>query len=103
MSQPGHEVPLTGTLVHHVDIDSELKLNEIMIPTCSYRMGVANMGYGYATLGQCLDIVCLVYILAAVNLLKILCKNNVLHSTVISRYRVVKLSLIKLLITVAGF
>lgn len=30
----------------------ERKRTEIMIPTCSYRMGVLNIGYGYAIIGK---------------------------------------------------
>lgn len=30
----------------------ERKRVEIMIPTCSYRMGVSNIGYGYAIIGE---------------------------------------------------
>ena len=28
-------------------------LHEIVVPTCSYRMGVDNMGYGAALIGGC--------------------------------------------------
>lgn len=30
----------------------ENKRTEVMIPTCSYRMGVKNIGYGYAIIGE---------------------------------------------------
>jgi hypothetical protein len=28
-------------------------LHELMVPTCSYRMGVADMGFGAAVIGKC--------------------------------------------------
>lgn len=34
-------------------------LYEFMVPTCSYRMGTANMGYGYAIIGEfCASQIC---------------------------------------------
>lgn len=30
----------------------EKRFTEIMVPTCSYRMGVLNTGYGLAVLGK---------------------------------------------------
>lgn len=33
-------------------IDGKRKITEIMVPTCSYRMGVKNIGFGMAVLGK---------------------------------------------------
>ncbi|CAL1547258.1 unnamed protein product [Lymnaea stagnalis] len=35
-----------------VEFNSEIALSEIMVPTCSYRMGVPNMGYGVAVINK---------------------------------------------------
>ncbi|KAK0043453.1 cell division control protein 1 [Biomphalaria pfeifferi] len=35
-----------------VDLTTLIALSEIMVPTCSYRMGVPNMGYGVAVLNK---------------------------------------------------
>ncbi|XP_059143920.1 uncharacterized protein LOC131931214 [Physella acuta] len=35
-----------------VDFSDLISLSEIMVPTCSYRMGVPNMGYGVAILDE---------------------------------------------------
>ena len=40
-----------GNDVYDLDIRSRKLLHEIVIPTCSYRMGVPDMGYGFAVLG----------------------------------------------------
>ena len=51
--RPGSRVPLEDSHVHHIDIgNNNGMMNEIMVPTCSYRMGVPRMGYGFATLGK---------------------------------------------------
>lgn len=42
---PPHETPLYQLRMDVGDI------HEVQIPTCSYRMGVRNMGYGIAYIG----------------------------------------------------
>ena len=36
------------------DLNDKESLYELMIPTCSYRMGVDSMGYGAAVIGDAL-------------------------------------------------
>lgn len=43
---------LTFTLKGNGKSSQEKKFNEIMIPTCSYRMGVKRIGFGMAVLGK---------------------------------------------------
>lgn len=33
-------------------VDGKIKRTEIMLPTCSYRMGVKNIGFGMAIIGK---------------------------------------------------
>ena len=35
-----------------VDLRGQYSLSEIAVPTCSYRMGEKNMGYGVAIMGK---------------------------------------------------
>ena len=35
-----------------VDFTNLISLNELMVPTCSYRMGTENMGYGVAVISK---------------------------------------------------
>ena len=35
-----------------VDLTQTVSLDEIMVPTCSYRMGVPHMGYGVAIISK---------------------------------------------------
>ena len=35
-----------------VDFTNLISLNELMVPTCSYRMGTKNMGYGVAVISK---------------------------------------------------
>lgn len=45
----------TAYKVHNFDLryhkDTQ-ELLEIVIPTCSYRMGVSDIGYGFAVIGE---------------------------------------------------
>lgn len=34
---------------------NDLRFAEIMIPTASYRMGVKNIGHGFAIIGECVS------------------------------------------------
>lgn len=36
-----------------LDRDTNADYTEIMVPTCSYRMGTTSMGYGMAVIGNC--------------------------------------------------
>lgn len=38
--------------VFHLETNPTV-VQEIVVPTCSYRMGVPEMGYGYAIIGTC--------------------------------------------------
>ncbi len=38
--------------VYKFHLNEDVTLTEISVPTCSYRMGVPRMGYGYAVIGQ---------------------------------------------------
>ena len=38
--------------VYKLHLNDDVTLTEISVPTCSYRMGVPRMGYGYALIGQ---------------------------------------------------
>ncbi len=38
--------------VYKFQLNNDATLNEITVPTCSYRMGVPRMGYGYALIGE---------------------------------------------------
>ena len=35
-----------------IDMRGQYSLNEIAVPTCSYRMGEKNMGFGVAVIGE---------------------------------------------------
>ena len=35
-----------------VDLNNLMGISEILVPTCSYRMGEPNMGYGVAIIGK---------------------------------------------------
>ena len=35
-----------------IDLRGQYSLSEIAVPTCSYRMGEKNMGYGVAIVGE---------------------------------------------------
>ena len=35
-----------------IDMRGQYSLNEIAVPTCSYRMGETNIGYGVAVIGR---------------------------------------------------
>ena len=39
--------------VYNFNMNDKVTLSEIMVPTCSYRMGVPMMGYGSALIGEC--------------------------------------------------
>jgi len=49
----GDVINLTGSSTLTIDFNDSSKLYEITIPTCSYRMGVPQMGYGAAVVGKC--------------------------------------------------
>ena len=38
--------------VYTFELNHDVTLSEITVPTCSYRMGVPRMGYGYAVIGD---------------------------------------------------
>ena len=38
--------------VYNFKLNHDITLTEITVPTCSYRMGVPRMGYGYALIGE---------------------------------------------------
>ena len=38
--------------VYDFDLNNEITMNEVLVPTASYRMGVSNMGYGAAIAGR---------------------------------------------------
>ena len=48
----GSVTDIKDSEVYAIDISSTTSISEIAIPTCSYRMGVPQMGYGSATLGS---------------------------------------------------
>lgn len=58
---PIHSEHLVDNRIVTVDLNNyDVKENyrnftEIMVPTCSYRMGVANIGYGYAVIGKLIE------------------------------------------------
>jgi hypothetical protein len=52
-SPGGDVINLVGSSTLTIDINDSSKLYEITIPTCSYRMGVPQMGFGAAVVGKC--------------------------------------------------
>ena len=38
--------------VYSFKLNHDITLTEITVPTCSYRMGVPRMGFGYALIGD---------------------------------------------------
>ena len=38
--------------VYNFKLNHDITLTEITVPTCSYRMGVPRMGFGYALIGN---------------------------------------------------
>jgi len=56
MSQwSGDVIPVVDSSIHTMNLKDSSVLYEVVIPTCSYRMGVPRMGYGSAVLGKNLD------------------------------------------------
>ena len=49
-------MPMKSDVVYTFNLNDPNELHEIVVPTCSYRMGVPNMGYGAAVIGKCLAI-----------------------------------------------
>lgn len=55
---PPHTVQLIDNRIVTVDlnnfnaVENYRNFTEIMVPSSSYRMGVANIGYGYAIIGK---------------------------------------------------
>ena len=46
-----HDMSLIDDFVT-IDLREPYSLSEIAVPTCSYRMGEENMGYGLAIIGR---------------------------------------------------
>ena len=47
-----NKLTVGGSAVYRFDLKNNSTLNEISVPTCSYRMGVPEMGYGAAVLDK---------------------------------------------------
>ncbi|KAK2152758.1 hypothetical protein LSH36_320g06040 [Paralvinella palmiformis] len=45
----GMTIPVYDYRVYHLDMNNKQQMYEFQVPTCSYRMGVSNMGYGLAS------------------------------------------------------
>ena len=47
-------LPMKSDVVYTFNLNDTNELHEIIVPTCNYRMGVPNMGYGAAVIGECI-------------------------------------------------
>ena len=45
---------MKSDVVYTFNLNDTNELHEIIVPTCNYRMGVPNMGYGAAVIGECI-------------------------------------------------